>query len=124
MKTPKLSIGDGTAIQFYFHCGAAESVKIGKNVLIAGGVYITDHDHSFDDPNLSPVENKQLISKPVVIEDGCWLGEGCMVLKGVTLGARSVVAANSVVTRDVPSGVVVAGSPARIVKKLDIPSKQ
>jgi len=47
---PKLIIGDNTSIHFYFHCGAAESVTIGNDVLIAGRVYITHHDHVFDEP--------------------------------------------------------------------------
>lgn len=117
---PKLIIGDGTAIQFYFHCGAAESVRIGRDVLIAGNVYITDHDHAFNDLSLPAIKCDELQSKPVVIEDGCWLGEGCMVLKGVTIGARAVVAANAVVTRDVPAGVVVAGVPAKVIKQLNV----
>ena len=118
--TPKLIIGDGTSIQFYVHCGAAKSVTIGKDVVIAGNVYITDHDHVFDDPLMSVRKCTELVSRPVVIGDGCWLGEGSMVLKGVTIGARSIVGANSVVTRDVPSGVVVTGVPAKVIRELDI----
>lgn len=118
---PRIEIGDNTSIQMYFHCGAAESVKIGRNVLIAGRVYITDHDHVFDDPVLSARENKDLVTKPVLIEDGAWLGEGCVILKGVTVGRRAVVGANAVVTRDVPAGAVVGGIPARIIRTIDIP---
>ena len=118
-QAPKLTIGDGSAIQFYFHCGAAESVVIGKNVLIAGRVYITDHDHSFDDPKTSARKDHRLISKPVVIEDEAWLGEGCAILKGVTIGRRAVVGANAVVTRDVPAFSVVGGVPAKVLRQLD-----
>jgi acetyltransferase-like isoleucine patch superfamily enzyme len=117
---PRIEIGDNTSIQMYFHCGAAESVKIGRNVLIAGRVYITDHDHVFDDPVLSARENKDLVTKPVVIEDGAWLGEGSVILKGVTVGRRAVVGANAVVTRDVPPETVVAGIPARIIRTIGI----
>ena len=116
---PKIEIGDNTAIHLGFHCGAAESVKIGKDVLIAGRVYITDHDHAFDDPAKPVRWADGLVSKLVVIEDGVWLGEGCVVLKGVTVGKRSVVGANAVVTKDVPPGVVVGGIPARVIKKID-----
>jgi acetyltransferase-like isoleucine patch superfamily enzyme len=112
-KKPKIAIGDGTAVQFYFHCGAAESITIGKNVLIAGNVYITDHDHKFDDPSRAPIECPELIIKPVVIEDGAWLGEGCRILKGVTVGKRAVVGANAVVTRNVPPYTIVGGIPAK-----------
>ena len=118
-KAPKITIGDGTAIQLYFHCGAAESVIIGENVLISGRVYISDHNHRFDHPDLPPSRCQELITAPVVIEDGAWLGEGCVVLKGVTIGHRAVVGANAVVTKDVPAYTVVAGVPARIIRGID-----
>lgn len=119
---PRLIIGDGTAIQFYFHCGAAAGVKIGRNVLMGGRVYITDHDHCFDDGDLSARESPRLTVAPVEICDGAFLGEGCAILKGVRVGKRAVVAANAVVTRDVPDFAVVAGVPAKIIKTLARPA--
>lgn len=117
---PKLQIGDDTVIHLNFHCGAAESVKIGRSVLIAGGVYITDHDHVFDDPILPARWVRGLVSKPVVIGDGAWLGEGCVILKGVTVGERAVIGANAVVTRDVPPFTIVGGIPARVIRTIDL----
>jgi acetyltransferase-like isoleucine patch superfamily enzyme len=114
-RTPKITIGDGTAIQFYFHCGSAKSVSIGKNVLISGRVFISDHDHCYKDVQFAPVDCKRLDVKPIVIEDGCWLGEGCAILKGVTVHSRAVVGANAVVTKDVPAGAIVAGVPAKVI---------
>ena len=114
-----IEIGDGTSIQLDFHCGAAERVIIGRDVLIGGRVYISDHDHVFDRHDLPPRRCKDLISSPVVIEDGVWLGEGSVILKGVRIGRRSVVGANAVVTRDVPSGCVVGGVPARVVRQIN-----
>jgi len=116
---PKITIGEGTVIQFYFHCGAAKSVTIGKNVLISGRVFVTDHDHVFDDHQLPARKCHELKSAPVVIEDGAWLGEGCVILKGVTVGERAVVGANAVVTKDVPPFTVVGGVPARIIHNID-----
>lgn len=116
---PKIQIGDQTAIQFYFHCGAAESITIGRRVLIAGRVYISDHDHRFDHPELSPRQCTDLISAPVVIEDDAWLGEGCVILKGVTIGRRAVIGANAVVTKDVPPGAIVGGVPARVLRQME-----
>jgi len=55
-----------------------------------------------------------------LIEDSCWLGERCMVLKGVMISARSIVAANAVVTREAPFGVVVAGVLAKVIKILNM----
>lgn len=115
---PKIIIGDDTSIHLYFHCGAAESVTIGKNVLIAGRVYISDHDHTYDDPKLSACKCEELKTAPVVIKDGVWLGEGSVILKGVTIGERSVVGANAVVTRDVEPYTIVAGVPAREIDKI------
>ena len=113
-----IEIGDGTSIQFDFHCGASNQVIIGKDVLIAGKVYISDHDHVFDHRELPPRLCRELVSSPVIIEDGVWLGEGCVVLKGVSIGRRSVVGANAVVTKSVPTGCVVCGVPAKIVRRI------
>ena len=115
-----IEIGDGTSIHFDFHCGASNQVIIGKDVLIAGKVYISDHDHVFDHRELPPRLCRELISSPVIIEDGVWLGEGCVVLKGVSIGRRSVVGANAVVTKSVPEGCVVCGVPAKIVRRISI----
>lgn len=109
----EIHIGQGTSIQLYFHCGAASRVSIGANVLIAGRVYISDHDHAW------PEGGQQLIVNPVTIGDNCWLGEGCVILKGVTLGAGCVVGANAVVTRSAPPGSMLVGIPARVVKRYD-----
>lgn len=114
---PKIEIGDGTIIQYYFHCGAAHSIKIGKNVLIASRVYITDHDHIFNDPNIPPIRTA-LVTRPVIIEDEVWIGEGAAILKGVHIGRRSVIGANSVVTKDIPPHSVVGGIPAKIIKTI------
>jgi acetyltransferase-like isoleucine patch superfamily enzyme len=116
--TPKIEIGDGTSIHNYFHCGAASSVKIGKNVLIAGRVFITDHDHEFE--NSAPLsQGSGLNTEPVVIEDEVWIGEGAVILKGVTVGKRAVIGANAVVTKDVLPYTVVGGVPARFIRKID-----
>lgn len=117
--SPRIEIGDDTMIHLHCHIGAAQSVKIGRDVLMAGRIYISDHDHVFDDPDLPARWAGGLISKPVVIEDGVWLGEGCVVLKGVTIGRRAVVGANSVVTKDVPPLTVVGGVPARVIRTIE-----
>jgi len=115
---PKIVIGDGTSIHNYFHCGAAESVIIGKNVLIAGRVYITDHDHTFDKKDLLPI-NAGLTVSPVVIDDEVWIGEGAVILKGVTVGKRAVIGANAVVTKNVPPNAIVGGVPAKVIRFID-----
>ena len=97
-------IGDRTEI----HSG--KSVKIGSGVNIAWDCNILDRDyHAF--------ESDSEVIKSVVIEDNVWIGCRSIVLKGVTIGEGSVVAAGSVVTRDVPPKCLVAGNPAKIIKE-------
>ncbi|MFV0563951.1 DapH/DapD/GlmU-related protein [Malaciobacter mytili] len=110
--------GDNCQINDYCHIAATEMIKLGNNVLIASKVYITDHDHgdtSLDSLKMNPI-NRPIVSKPVMIEDDVWIGEGAMVLKGVTIGKNSVVAAGAVVTKSIPPFSIVGGVPAKILR--------
>lgn len=99
-------------------------VRIDDDVLFAAFVHITDHSHDYQDIAL-PINKQGVISKgPVHICRGAWLAFGCHVLSGVTVGEHSVVAANAVVTKDVPPYTVVAGNPARIVRQYDFESRE
>lgn len=94
---------------------ASDEVVIGDGVMMANGTYITDSDwHTVYDRT-----TRSDVVTPVHIRDNVWLGDHATVLKGVTIGENSVVAARAVVTRDVAPNVVVAGNPARVVKELD-----
>ena len=99
----RIEIGDGTVIQPFVHIGAIDSVKIGKGVLMASSVYITDHDHDYSSPEDPVITNGRVLAAPVRIEDRAWLGERVTVLKGVTIGEGSIIGTASVVTRDVPA---------------------
>ncbi len=97
---------------------AEERIIIGNRVTIGANCIITDSDfhplgarHRYQNP-------LDGATAPVIIEDDVFIGMRCLILKGVTLGAGSVIGAGSVVTRDVPPGVIAAGSPARIVREL------
>jgi len=97
---------------------AVLSVVIEEGVDIARGCYISDHSHSFDDPEL-PIRDQPLDRiAPVRICRGAWLGQNVVVLPGVTIGEGAVVGANSVVRDDVPPRAVVAGAPARVIRQL------
>jgi acetyltransferase-like isoleucine patch superfamily enzyme len=112
-----LKIKNGAHIEQFFHVGACDYVEIGENVLIAGRVYIADHNHEFkqiDKPIAA--QNIQLGGK-VVIEDNAWLGEGCVILPGVTVGKGAVIGSNAVVTKNVPPFSVAVGIPAKIVRQ-------
>lgn len=119
-KTIRLYIGDRTSLQQGCQVVVCEKVVIGNDVLVAANVLITDHDHIFDHPTKPPSVVRELRSAPVIIEDGCWLGYGCVILKGVRIGERSVIGANAVVTRDIPPYSVAVGNPARVIRKIEL----
>jgi acetyltransferase-like isoleucine patch superfamily enzyme len=88
-------------------------ITIEDDVLIGPRVNLVSESHPLD-----PQDRKALITKPVTIKRGAWIGAGATILPGVTVGENAVVAAGSVVSRDVPANTVVAGIPARIVKSI------
>lgn len=111
----RIKIGDYVLISPGSRIAAGDEIIIGDSVMMANGVHITDSDwHGIYDRSKRSDE-----SHPVHIHDNVWLGDHCVVLKGVTIGENSVVAANSVVAKDVPANVIVAGNPAKVVKELD-----
>lgn len=121
---PKIVIGDGTWIGAHNSFAAIHGINIGKNVLFAGYVHVTDHSHGYEDIN-KPISEQPLISKgSIVIEDDCWLGFNCEILSGVHIGKHSIVAVRAVVTKDVPPYSIVAGNPARIVKQYNFETHQ
>jgi carbonic anhydrase/acetyltransferase-like protein (isoleucine patch superfamily) len=123
-KCPKIKIGSGVIILFRFQCNSAESVTIGDNVLIASNVLITDSDHIVEPGGLPVTRNPNFITRPVVIESNCWIGQNAVILKGVTVGRDSIVGANSVVSRDVAPCSIVGGNPARLIKRNEPNAKE
>jgi carbonic anhydrase/acetyltransferase-like protein (isoleucine patch superfamily) len=97
--------------------GAAERIAIGPRVLVGGNCTITDTDwHPID--AAARMTDAPAKSAPVVIEADVFLSMNVTVLKGVTIGEGTVVAANSVVSRSLPAGVIAGGAPANVLKKL------
>lgn len=96
-----------------------ESARIGNNVKIGGCVLITDTDAHPMDYMARRSSNEGTKSAPVVIEDDVWVGAHCIILKGVTIGARSIIGAGSVVTNSIPVDCVAAGNPCRVIKSLN-----
>ena len=95
-----------------------ESARIGNNVKIGGCVLITDTDAHPMDYMARRSSNEGTKSAPVVIEDDVWIGAHCIILKGVTIGARSIIGAGSVVTKSIPADCVAAGNPCKVIKLL------
>jgi acetyltransferase-like isoleucine patch superfamily enzyme len=127
------TVDDSSTVFTPFHTNFGKFITIGKNVFINHGCSfldlggITIEDDVLIGPNvqliteshpLKPTERRSLVLASVLIKKNAWIGAGSIILPGVTIGNNSVVAAWSVVTKDVPDNVVVAGVPAKIVKEL------
>lgn len=109
----RLEIGDRVFINYGCSISAHSLVSIGSDCRI--GQYSIILDCDYHDPG--GLEGHGL-SRPVVIGDRVWIGARVTVLKGVAIGSGSVIGAGSVVTRDIPSGVLAAGVPAGVIKRL------
>lgn len=114
--------GDGISISarafVNFNCTMLDGapISIGDECLLASGVQLITASHPVD-----PVPRRAAWEQalPITIGDGVWLGAGAIVCPGVSIGENSVIGAGSVVTRDIPSGVVAYGNPARVAREVD-----
>ena len=110
----RISIGDNCSINYncvlYGHFG----LIIGNDVRIGAGTVIIPANHKFETKCI--ITSQGIQGSGITISDDVWIGANCSILDGVSIGRHSVVAAGSVVTRDVPSCTVVAGIPAKVIK--------
>jgi acetyltransferase-like isoleucine patch superfamily enzyme len=95
-------------------------IVIEDDVMIGSAVHIYVHNHRFDDPGRPIIDQGHLDSAPVTLKRGCWIGAGAIILPGVTVGENAVVGAGSVVVKDVETRTVVAGNPARLIRKIGV----
>eukprot|EP01053_Blabericola_migrator_P007095 Blabericola_migrator_1__7094@NODE_359_length_9439_cov_107_095070_g287_i0_p5_GENE_NODE_359_length_9439_cov_107_095070_g287_i0NODE_359_length_9439_cov_107_095070_g287_i0_p5_ORF_typecomplete_len202_score45_81Hexapep_2/PF14602_6/8_3e03Hexapep_2/PF14602_6/6e07Hexapep_2/PF14602_6/6_1e09Hexapep_2/PF14602_6/4_4e03Hexapep/PF00132_24/0_013Hexapep/PF00132_24/2_3e09Hexapep/PF00132_24/5_2e03Mac/PF12464_8/0_017_NODE_359_length_9439_cov_107_095070_g287_i020382643 len=107
-----VKIGKNSVVMFNCLMMAAGTITIEDDVLVAANVQLISNNHDLK-------EKAILICKPVVLKKGCWIGAGSTILPGVTVGENAVVAAASVVTKDVEANTVVAGNPARFLKRVE-----
>lgn len=123
----KISIGNYSLVGPNCVVGAVNSVTIGDYVLISNNVIVIDNNNHPVNPYDRLIMNKQSydspyrnwkysVSSPIVICNNVWIGRNSIINKGVTIGENAIVAANSVVTKDVPTNCIVAGNPAKVVK--------
>ena len=113
-------IGDRTRI------GLSNTVigpaHIGNDVRLAQNVVLSGLNHNYEAVD-SPIHEQGVSTSPIVIEDESWIGANAVIVPGVTVGKHSIVAAGSVVTKNVPPYSVVAGNPARVIKQYDSQSQ-
>ncbi|MCG7585002.1 sugar O-acetyltransferase [Photobacterium sp. OFAV2-7] len=129
------SFGAGSIVTPPFLCEFGKTIHIGHNTFVNMGVTMLDNTEIHIGDNVLIGPNAQFYTpthsldyqsrrrwettcKPIVVEDDVWIGGQVVICQGVTIGARSVIAANSTVTKDVPPDTLVGGSPARIIKQL------
>lgn len=120
-KNPELTIGDKVSIGEYSHITCTNRIVIGNGVLTGRFVLITDNSHgniTEEEADIPPLSREIHSNGPVFIGDNVWIGDKATILPNVTIGKGSIIAANAVVTKDVPEYSVVAGVPARIIKTI------
>ncbi len=113
---PKIIICDDVGIQQNFHCTCSEEIYIGKGTSITQNVGIFDIIHPYEDINVNP-RFQNIQTKKIFIGENCLIGMNSVILPGTKLGKHNIVGACSVVHGEFPDYCVIAGSPARIIKK-------
>lgn len=104
------NVGIGNRCQIVSH----NKISIGDGTILAPGVMIFDHNHIFN--NIDGVRQREFDDGEITVGCHSWLGAGCIILKGVHIGDNCVIGAGSVVTKDIPSGTVAVGVPAKVIK--------
>lgn len=111
-----VTIGNNSAVGAYSFLGGQGGITIGNNVIMGPKVNIFSENHGFDDLSL-PIRLQPTTRKGVVIDDNCWIGANSTILDGVHIGQGCVIAASSVVTKDLPVNSIAAGIPARVIRQ-------
>lgn len=116
-KFAKRRIELGNNVQFGKYCSIAANLKVKNDVLIAGRVsFIGGNDHKFNTPGRTIWSSPRGEDKDIRIEDDVWVGNGCTLLGGITIGKGAIIAAGAVVTKDVPPCEIWGGVPAKKIK--------
>lgn len=97
-------------------------VTVGNNCLIAGNTFISSSNHDFSNPEIGHYRKE--IGKPIVIEDGVWIGANCVITSGVRIGKGAVIGSGTIVVKNVEAHTIVAGNPAQVIKKYCFQSKK
>ncbi len=119
--TPTICIGRECSFGEYNHITSTNKIVIGDHLLTGRWVTITDNSHGDTEHKTlkrNPIMRPMVSKGPVIIGNNVWIGDKATILPGVTIGDGAVIAANAVVTKDVPAYSVVAGIPARIINRV------
>jgi len=116
---PRLRIGSRCNIGHGIWLSCVGEIEIAEDNLLGHNILIADSYHSYQDPDTPIIYQPMADPEPVRIERGCIIGPHASILAGVTIGANSFIAANTVVSRSVPPNSVVAGNPGRIIRRFD-----
>ena len=111
---PKVYIGDDTVIGRHCMITAKNLIRIGSNVLMGANVQVIDHNHGIAKDSI--IRTQRATIEHVIIEDDVWIGHGAIILPGISIGKGAIVAAGSVVTKDVAALSIVGGNPAGFIK--------
>lgn len=120
-KRPHIKIGNNCDFGYFNHITCCNKITIGNGVLTGMYVIISDNNHgsiSYDERDVRPVDRPLSSKGEVVIGNNVWIGDKAAILSGVHVGDGAVIAANAVVTKDVPAYTVVGGIPAKVIKKI------
>ncbi len=119
----RVRIGQGSFLNRNVMVASQELVEIGEHCMLANGCFVSDAGHRFDDPEL-PITWQGFETKgPTRIGGNCWLGANVVVTSGVTIGERCVIGAGSVVTRDIEAFSIAAGTPAKVIRRVEYPNR-
>ena len=110
-----IHIGNNVGIGEYARIGGSGGVSIGNNTIIGQYLSIHPENHNFEDPN-KLIKDQGTTRNGIMIGQNCWLGAKVTVLAGISIGDNCIIAAGSVVTKDIPPNSVVAGVPAKVLK--------
>lgn len=108
-------LGNNISINEFCSIGCKGSLKIGDNVSIAHRTTILTTTHDYSDKNI-PIRDAPVLLRPTSIGNDVWIGAGVIIVGGVNIGDGAIIGAGSVVTKDVPSYAISAGSPAKVIK--------
>lgn len=119
---PWIEIQDGVSIGRFAHITISNGLIIEKNVMITEGVLISDTIHGYEDIRQPICKQRMFNRGPIRVKEGSWIGNGARIVGSVTIGKNAVVGANAYVDKDVPDFSVVAGVPAKIIKRYNTKS--